>query len=145
VVRTVRIVLVAASLLALLSCSGPAQRAVESGEYTIYVHSGSLLPRGGTDAIVGGLLAVRDGCVVLEWPDGSHWYPVIWPSGTRIASTDPFVVRLPSGERLAVGEKVRGSGGYTRRETLEVDIPTRCLGGTQQVAVFNPDDRPEKD
>jgi hypothetical protein len=145
VLKAVKVIFVAASLLSLAACSGSAQRAVESDGYTIYVHSGSLLPRGGTHALVVGLLALRDRCVVLERSDGSDWYPVVWPSGTRIASTDPFVVRLPSGAQLAVGESVRGGGGYTFRETLDVDIPTGCLGETQQVAVFNPDDKPEKD
>lgn len=117
---------------------------MESGEYTIYVHSASLLPRGGDGALVGGRLGVREGCVVLEQPDGDSWFPVVWPSGTRIASVDPLALRLPSGEELAIGESVLGAGGYHRPGTLQLEIPAECLNEWQEVAVFNPDDEPGK-
>jgi hypothetical protein len=49
--------------LLLVACGG---RAVVSGsQHTIYVHGGSLLPRGGENALVQGTLATHNGCVVL--------------------------------------------------------------------------------
>jgi hypothetical protein len=132
----------AAVLVVLASCAG--QRAVESGDYTIYVHGSSLLPRGGLDALIEGTLALHDGCVVLESEDKEVWYPVVWPAGTSIASSDPFVISLPSGVELAIGEKVSGGGGYLKPESVEVEIPRECLPETNEIAVFNPDDEPSK-
>ncbi|MCI0426275.1 MAG: hypothetical protein L0Z49_14545 [Actinobacteria bacterium] len=133
---------VLAALMAIAGCGG--QGSIESGDYTIYVHGTSLLPRGGMTAGVLGTLAIRDGCVVLEWEEEGLWYPVVWPAGTSIASAEPFVLRLPSGEDLALGEGVIGAGGYLSPEDLEVEILDHCLGETREVAVFNPDDDPEK-
>ena len=130
-------------LVGLTGCAG-GQRAVQSGEYTIYVHGSSLLPRGGMTALILGTLALRDGCVVLEWEDEEIWYPVVWPAGTSIASDDPFVISLPSGVELAVGEKVTGGGGYLMPGSVEADIPQECLPETNEIAVFNPDDDPSK-
>lgn len=109
------------------------------------MHGSSLTPRGGDDGIVEGVLAVRDGCVLLDEADGSDdAYPVAWPAGTSIAATEPLVLELPSGEELTVGERVRGGGGYydIRSPRIEVDIPDRCVPDTGEVAAFNPDDEP---
>lgn len=138
--RTKLILVAVVASLALAACTDAGPRAVEAGEYTIYVHARSLLPRGGDAALISGKLAIHEGCVVLQSPDGSQGYPVVWPSGTRIASTDPFAIRLPSGEELAIGEQVSGGGGFHYQETLELEIPPECLGEWQEVAVFNPDE-----
>lgn len=91
-----------------------------------------------------GTLAVREGCVVLEWPDDGLWYPVIWPAGTTITSTDPFAIELPSGEELGIGESVIGGGGYLNPSHVDVDIPANCVPESNEIAVFNPDDNPTK-
>lgn len=129
--------------MVLTSCGGGTS-AVESGDYTIYVHGSSLLPRGGTagDAEIEGTLALRGSCVVLE-AENEGWWPVVWPAGTSIASDDPFVVSLPSGQEVAVGEGVSGGGGYYKPENLDVDVPQECLPETNQIAVFNPDSESE--
>lgn len=129
-------------LLVLTGCGG--QRAVEAGGHTIYVQGPSLLPRGGNDALIEGTLALRDGCVVLEWEDLDVWYPVVWPARTSIASDDPFVIRLPSGAELAAGDAVTGGGGYLDPASVEAEIPEKCLPETNEIAVFNPDDDPTK-
>lgn len=125
-------------LVALSSCSGHGE--VRSGGHTIYVHTGP--SNGGMDAQVAGELGVRDGCVVLGHEDA--WHPVVWPSGTTIATADPLVVQLPSGDELAVGDEVTGGGGYVQPDGLEVDIPEDCLPPTHEVAVFNANDDPTK-
>lgn len=128
--------------LTLVGCGG--QSEVRSGDLTVFVHDDALLPRGGTHAMVEGRLAVRDGCVLLENEEFQTLYPVIWPSATSIARAEPLTLRLPSGEELAAGQVVNGAGGYHHpsSEQIEVDIPARCLGDTDEVAVFNPDDDP---
>ena len=126
----------------LTSCGG--QHAVESGDYTIYVQGSSLLPRGGEDAQIEGMLALHEGCVVLESEESHVWYPVVWPARTSIASADPFAIKLPSGVELALGERVTGGGGYHQPENVEADIPQECLGETNEIAVFNPDADPSK-
>ena len=93
-------------------------------------------------ALVEGSLALRGRCVVLQHEES--WYPVVWPSGTDIASADPFVIRLPSGETLAIGEWVSGGGGYLHPEQLDVEVAPECLPATNEVAVFNPGDKPSK-
>ncbi len=133
-------VLGALALSAVLAACG-GQQAVSTGGYTIFVHGRSLSPRGGMGALIEGRLATRDGCVILELEDGDLWFPVVWPAGTSIASTDPLVIRLPSGEPLSEGQKVTGGGGYLKPERLDVEIPPGCLPETNEVAVFNPDER----
>ncbi|MBA2336947.1 MAG: hypothetical protein H0V96_04185 [Acidimicrobiia bacterium] len=127
--------------MVLTSCGG-GTHSVESGDYTIYVHGSSLLPRGGTDAGIEGTLALRGSCVVLE-AGNEVWFPVVWPAGTSIASDDPFVISLPSDQEVAVGEGVSGSGGYYQPGNLDMDVPQECLPETNEFAVFNPDDEVE--
>ncbi len=90
------------------------------------------------------MLALHEGCVVLESEESHVWYPVVWPARTSIASADPFAIRLPSGVELALGERVTGGGGYQASVDVEVDIPQKCLGETNEIAVFNPDADPSK-
>lgn len=132
---------VAASML-LAGCAN-GQRTISVGEHTVYVHGDALLPRGGEDALIEGKLVIRDDCVLLE--QGEVALPTIWPSGTRIAQESPFILRLPSGEYLEVGQRVSGGGGYhpSSSEQVDVDIDSSCLvhaePGTDSVVVFNPD------
>jgi hypothetical protein len=87
---------------------------------------------------------VVDGCVGLESGEGYPFIPVVWPAGTSIASTDPFALRLPSGDELVVGENVSGAGGFLKPGRVQVPIPDECLPDSNEVAVFNPDDNPTK-
>lgn len=81
--------------LGLVGCGG--QSEVRGESYTIFVHGGSLLPRGGMDADIEGTLTTRGACVLLQ----SNWsyiaFPVIWPAGTSIVSENPLTLQLPSG------------------------------------------------
>lgn len=121
-------------------CGG--QSEVSGDTYTIYVHDGSLLPRGGEDALVQGTLTTWGGCVMLQQEGFDHLYPVVWPSGTSIASENPLTLRLPSGEELTLGQAVSGGGGYHDESSPrldDVDIPFGCLPESGEMAVFNPD------
>lgn len=123
-------------------CGGGGQTEAGRGPYTIYVHDDSLLPRGGSDALLGGTLVTRDGCVLLEQGDGAA-YPVVWPSGTSIVDDDPFTLELRSGAQLTVGARVSGAGGSHPdylRSVVEVDIADECRAATGEVRVFNPDE-----
>lgn len=126
--------------IALVACGGQSEQS--EGDYSIYVHSRSLLPRGGNDALIEGTLTIRDGCVLLEHSGGFDIaYPVIWPSGTSISDSEPFTLRLPSAEELTVGQTVIGGGGYhdVLSDRINVSIPATCVPETGEVAVFNPD------
>ena len=125
--------------LGIVGCGG--QSEVIGDNYTIFVQGGSLLPRGGEDALIEGTLTTRSGCVLLQMEGFDHAYPVIWPSGTSIASEDPLTLRLPSGVELTIGQAVNGGGGYhyTSSDQVDVDIPNECLSDLGEVAVFNPD------
>lgn len=120
------------------------QSEVSSDTATIFVHGGSVLPRGGEVALVEGTLTNRDGCVLLEQEDAGIAYPVIWPSGTSIASEHPLALKLPTGEELAIGEAVSGAGSfpYSSSEDVNVQIPAECVPETDEVAVFNQDAEP---
>jgi hypothetical protein len=92
------------------------------------------------DAQIVGVLAAADGCVLLE--QNGIRFPVVWPSGTSIASPDPLVVELPSGAELSLGEHVSGGGGYLKASDVGVEVPDECLNEHDEVAVFNRDDDP---
>jgi hypothetical protein len=133
------LVVVSVLALGLAGCGG--QSEVERGEHTIYVHRGSLLPRGGEDALIEGTLVTRDGCVLIDQGGGFDIaFPVIWPSGTSIASEDPLTLRLRSGDELVVGQVVSGGGGYhdAASDRVQVAIPAACVPETGEVAIFNP-------
>jgi hypothetical protein len=85
--------IVAALAVLLSACGGQSAQTV--GEYTIYVHDPSI-PSGGEDALVGGTLMIRSGCVLLGEPDADVAYPVIWPSGTSIVDDDPLMLETPT-------------------------------------------------
>lgn len=134
-----RIVLGLVLTLAFVGCGG--QFEVKGDHHTIFVHGGSLLHGERRHALIEGTLVTRNGCVLLEQARGIA-QPVVWPSGTSIAGEDPLTLELPSGERLAVGQKVSGGGGYDDpwSDDLEADIPAKCVPETGGVAVFNADD-----
>lgn len=132
--------LLVAGTLVLSGCGDNGQTAIGRGQYTIYVHRDSILPRGGDDALVGGTVVTRDGCVLLSFGDGST-YPVIWPSGTVITDDDPLALTLRSGEQVVGGSTVSGGGGSYNVDSpmVTVDIPNECRSVTGEVLIFNPD------
>jgi hypothetical protein len=130
-------------LVLLAGCGGVSERRVGDDDVRFFVHGRTVLPSGGVPAQAVGSLAVADGCVLLD-QDGNR-FPVVWPSGTSVASTDPLVIELPSGEQLEVGDQVSGGGGYVGQEQAGIDVPAACLNEWGEVAVFNPDDDPVSD
>jgi hypothetical protein len=128
----------AAIAVLLTACGGVRTQVVGDGLH-VYVHNRTI-SSGGLDALIVGTLVTDDGCVLLA--EGESRFPVVWPSGTSIAGTDPLVIELPSGEQVNLGDDVQGSGGYLDPEGLEIEIPDDCLNPSREVAVFNPDDRP---
>lgn len=140
--RRVRWLLAVVAMSVFVGCGGGGQSDQRLGEFTIYVHGGSLLPRAGEDALIEGVLATREGCVLIERDDGDS-YPVVWPSGTSIIDDDPLTLELPGGDHLEVGQRVSGGGGGhdATSERVEVDIDASCLGDSGSVMVFNPDEK----
>lgn len=139
------VVAVAVLLLVVLlaGCGGVGERRVGDNDARFFVHGHTVLPSGGLHAQVVGALAVADGCVLLD-QDGNR-FPVVWPSGTSVAGTDPLIIELPSGEQLELGDQVSGGGGYLSQERAGIDVPNACLNEYGEVAVFNPDDDPAPD
>ena len=74
---------------------------------------------GGEDAEVGGVLLLRDGCLVFEYGEDAAFghLPIIWPGGTSWDAAAEAVV-LPDGERVDIGDDVRGGGGYPYADAL---------------------------
>ena len=129
---TYRLLLLVAALL-LAGCS-EGQITKTKDDVRIWLHEAGFAS-GGEDAIVGGVVAYDRGAGCMYLESGDTRSPVIWPSGTRIVSTDP-VVLSSGGERFAVGDRVTGGGGwhdYSRHADL---IPPECRGDSQ-VARFN--------
>lgn len=128
-------------VIALAGCGTGDQTAISRGSSTIYVHGGSLLPRGGDDALIEGTVVARDGCVLLGFGDDAT-YPVVWPSGTSITDDDPLTLRLQSGDEVGIGATVRGGGGSHDVDSsrVTVDIAEKCRSATGEVVIFNPDD-----
>ena len=135
-----KVAMVAVAVLLLAGCGGIDTQSVGEDELAFFVH-GPQIPSGGNAAEIVGTLTTGDGCVLLDQDSGR--FPVVWPSGTTVESTDPLVIELPSGERLREGERVRGGGGYPYADTLDIDVPDACRNEWGEVAVFNPDDDPE--
>jgi hypothetical protein len=123
--------------------SGVEEQRVGDEQLRFFVQGPRLRPPGGAvtlTARVAGVLAEADGCVLLV--EGANQYPVVWPSGTSVAGTNPLVIELPSGEHLEVGEHVSGGGGYFSREQVGIAVPDACVNEYGEVAVFNPEDNP---
>jgi hypothetical protein len=133
-------VIVIAVALVVGSCSrGQIERTV--GDVRIWQHASSLLA-GGEDAIVSGAMVYdrTARCMYLEI--AGIRYPVIWPVGARIESTDPVSIFV-SGESVVEGDYVAGGGGFSPPERFEDLIPPECHGDTYEVAVFNAGSRIE--
>lgn len=116
------------------------ERLIGNDGLRLFVHGRTTQPSGGMDALVGGALTVADGCVLLD--EGENQYPVVWPSGTAVASADPLVIELPSGDEAHLGDEIQGGGGFLEAGRLGIDVPDECLNEWGEVAVFNPDDDP---
>lgn len=127
----------------LTGCGGVREQTVGDDDLRFFVHGRTVLPSGGMDAQVAGALTSADGCVLLE--RGDTRFPVVWPSGTSVAGTDPLVIELPSGEELNLGDQVSGGGGYLSPDRASISVPDACLNEYGEVAVFNPDDDPVRD
>lgn len=125
------------------ACGGQAVRT--DGDVTLLVHRHALLPRGGNDAGIAGTVAVQNGCVgLMEDGQPGRVLAAIWPSGTRIETTDPLRLRLPSGTTVSEGTTIQGAGGYHApgSEAVGLQIPAACQLDADEVVVFNPDDDP---
>lgn len=89
-------------------------------------------------ADVRGILAYDGDC--LRWGES----PVLWPEGTRWTGPES-VLTLPSGEQVEAGAALSGRGGHLSLEGFErlfvsevADTAERCLGRSDEIAVFNP-------
>lgn len=71
------------------------------------------------DGAYGGVLAVEDGCVYLDSPDGGQLDTVIWPAGTTF---DPSArtLTLADGRAFADGDLILLTGGSVDIEQLPV-------------------------
>lgn len=137
----IRVAVVATVMAGLLTaCGGVNEQRVGDDDLRFFVHGKTILPSGGMDALVVGTFATANGCVLLE--AGETKYPVVWPSGTTVAGTDPLVIKLPSGEHVRLGDQLEGGGGYLKAEQLGIDVPRACLNEYGEIAVFNSDDDP---
>jgi hypothetical protein len=88
----------------------------------------------GLQALIEGELSMDDGCLLV----GDT--PVVWPHGTTW-DADTRTVRLPKGDAIAPGDRVRGSGGYPYRSDLGdqlADALEDCpMNEHPEVAMFN--------
>lgn len=79
------------------------------------------------DALVGGLLARRNGCLFAAYPGGEELL-IIWPSGYRFE--DPGVVNESDQIVASLGEQFSGGGGLVEEEVarrlIGRDIPSPC-------------------
>jgi len=135
---TLRLVVVGlAAAVALTACGGDG-----SVDGPVLARASSLIDPGGDDAQVLGMVVVdvEAGCVQLEL-DGRR-YPVVWPSGARWNATVPGVEF--GGDIITHGTEVVGGGGwysYDRAKDLVgsavADAAQRCLGATNEIAMFN--------
>ena len=83
----------------------------------------------GQEALVGGTLLLREGCLVFEHGDGveAGYLPIIWPGGT-VWDEDTEEVVLPDGARVGIGDEVAGGGGYPYAEELGwLDVDAQAL------------------
>jgi hypothetical protein len=102
-------------------------------------------PSSGMDAVVGGTLDYRDGCLLLGgdvvvWPDGTEW------------DAEREAVRLDDGTVLHVGDTVLGGGGMAAEGRRQVQAWKRgesgralapCLAPGAGVIVFNATAEPD--
>lgn len=123
---------VLAAVVVLFLTTGRGGRIVVDGPVARHERGWGLGGTSGMDAIVGGVLAYEDGCLLL---DGD---PVIWPDGTEW-DDDATGVRLPNGALATPGTSVRGGGGSIS-VTPEIEaLLGDCLGSASSVTTFNAD------
>jgi hypothetical protein len=131
--------LLALALVTVLLAAGCSEGQITKteGDVRIWLHE-SGFASGGEDAEIIGTMAydLPTRCMYLE-VDG-RFYPVVWPTGTRIESGDPITIKT-KGQMIEEGDFVMGGGGYHRPDMLDGLIPDECHGTTSEVAVFNAD------
>lgn len=79
------------------------------------------------------------GCVHLTF--GGDRYPVVWPHDAELVDVDPLRIDAGGATGLTEGAEIVGGGGYVDAGSVDVDVPAECLSSTQEVAVFNQQDR----
>jgi hypothetical protein len=131
------VVAVATVLLLASACTG--SKASDGGHVSgpLMISEGS--SEDGMAAEVNGVVALRDGCILVD--DN----PAVWPEDTSWDAENRSV-RLPNGASVALGQQVYGGGGYyddmdVVRDLFGDDVADKaapCLGDTGEVAVFNP-------
>lgn len=69
-------------------------------------------------ALLVGRLDVEQDCVVVESDEGTTL--TVWPSGTRVSDSDPFVVILQDGEEIPIdGAEQSFVGGFAGSELAD--------------------------
>jgi hypothetical protein len=107
------------------SCRGAATNVV-SGDVTLIrqSHNGDTYPA----ALLGGTLAVKDGCVAVRGDDGPRF--VLWSALADLRSTGDGLEVVDDGGRAAVvGSQVTiggGAGGQDWAEGLVGELPASC-------------------
>lgn len=85
-------------------------------------------PRDASDqALMQGALAVRDGCVVIEGPDGSVGVPA-WPR-SLVSWDDARSVLTYAGREYGVGDTISAGGGVvtgSRVAEVGLEYPAQC-------------------
>jgi hypothetical protein len=62
-------------------------------------------------APVRGVLQLEGSCLYVFVDEAGERYPVVWPAGTQWDDADESVIS-PNGERMPIGSRVVGGGGY---------------------------------
>lgn len=126
-----------------LGASEPGIDEVIDDDVRIWTQRRTKMPRG-TDALVAGRFGydTQHRCAYLYGQGGDTRYPVVWPTGTRITSTDPVILDLPGVERpLTIGDEVKGGGGFGEPRSGWLQVPSPCFGeigdGGPEIAHFN--------
>lgn len=98
----------------------------------------------GLAAEIRGVLELEEDCLYVAFGEVGERYPIVWPASTTWNSADTAVV-LPSGESLAIGDNLYGSGGYISVENVEqiafqqaAELAGRCVDNQYgEIAVVN--------
>ena len=95
-------------------------------------------------APVRGVLQLEGSCLYVFTEEAGERYPVLWPSGTRWDDDNESVIS-PTGERMRIGSRVSGAGGYFYvpdvdrvAGPLASALASKCLDNTYgEVALLN--------
>lgn len=125
--------LLAAAFLLLLTACGSEPTTLRDGGVTVLLNDSE---RGGQEAALDGEVTVENGCA------GVDGRVIVWPSGTSIEGTAPFVLDVPGQGQVVVGEAVSLGGGSVAVDTAKpvVDgliVPDECLGSADEVFAAN--------